>query len=84
MVSLRTASRRPSHLANLIELIPRSDKARLIDFVKLRGVVDGSRRSNHLKESDFRFGHGEDFAIFATQRSGLNLTAGLPLVSNDV
>lgn len=46
MVSLSTVANRPLHLANLMELIPRSDKARLIDFVKLRGVVDGSRRSN--------------------------------------
>lgn len=26
-------------------LIPRSESAKLIDFVKLRGVVDSSRRS---------------------------------------
>ena len=28
-----------------MELIPRSDNARLIDFVKFNGVVDGSRKS---------------------------------------
>ena len=28
-----------------MELMPRSDKARLIDFVKFKGVVDGSRKS---------------------------------------
>ena len=36
---------RPSHLAFLIELIPRSERARLMDLVKFKGVVDGSRRS---------------------------------------
>lgn len=36
---------RPGAFALLIELIPRSDKARLIDFVKFKGTVDGSRRS---------------------------------------
>lgn len=29
----------------LIAFIPRSDKARLIDFVKFKGVMEGSRRS---------------------------------------
>ena len=28
-----------------MELMPRSDRARLIDFVKFKGVVDGSRKS---------------------------------------
>lgn len=31
--------------ACLMELMPRSERARLIDFVKFKGVVDGSRRS---------------------------------------
>ena len=35
----------PSHRVCLIELMPRSDNARFIDFVKLSGVVEGSRRS---------------------------------------
>ena len=29
-----------------MELIPRSDKARLIDLVKFKGVVEGSRKSD--------------------------------------
>ena len=45
MVSSRIDSIRPGHLASLIELIPRSERARLMDLVKFRGVVDGSRRS---------------------------------------
>ena len=28
-----------------MELMPRSDRARLIDLVKFKGVVDGSRKS---------------------------------------
>ena len=32
-------------MAFLREFIPRSDKARLIDLVKFKGVVDGSRKS---------------------------------------
>lgn len=28
-----------------MELMPRSDRARLIDFVKFNGAVDGSRKS---------------------------------------
>ena len=43
--STRTSSSKPSHLALLIELIPRSDRARLMDFVKFKGVVVGSLRS---------------------------------------
>ncbi len=45
IVSASTASRSPGRFAFLIEFMPRSDKARLMDLVKLRGVVDGSRRS---------------------------------------
>ena len=46
MVSLRTCSSSPSHLDCRMELMPRSDRARLIDFVKFKGVVDGSRKSD--------------------------------------
>ncbi len=45
MVSLSTPSRSPSEFACRIELIPRSDNARLMDLVKFKGVVEGSRRS---------------------------------------
>jgi len=45
-VSLRTASARLVRPVSLRELMPRSDRARLIDFAKLRGVVLGSRRSS--------------------------------------
>ena len=31
--------------ACLMELMPRSERARLIDLVKFKGVVEGSRRS---------------------------------------
>lgn len=47
MVSSSIASSRPSQLDSLKELMPRSDRAKLMDLVKLRGVVEGSRRSNH-------------------------------------
>lgn len=33
-------------------LIPRSESARLIDFVKFRGMVEGSRRSELVSERD--------------------------------
>ena len=45
MVSLSKFSRRPSECAHLIELMPRSDRAKLMDFVKFNGVVEGSRKS---------------------------------------
>ena len=45
MVSAMMLSSRPSFLACLMELMPRSDKARLMDLVKFRGVVEDSRRS---------------------------------------
>lgn len=45
MVVSRIESRSLGCPAFLMAVIPRSDKARLIDFVKLRGTVDGSRRS---------------------------------------
>lgn len=46
MVSLNTSSRSPSQSDCLIELIPRSESARLIDFVKFKGTVEGSLRSS--------------------------------------
>ena len=51
IVSLRILSRIPTHCDCLMELMPRSDRARLIDFVKFNGVVDGSRKSklNHIR-----------------------------------
>jgi hypothetical protein len=52
IVSLRTASRRAGRLAILIELIPLSDRARLIDLVKFKGFVVGSRRSNKHQHRD--------------------------------
>jgi hypothetical protein len=48
MVSLRTASASSDKPVCRRELIPRSDKARLIDLEKLSGVVSGSRRSIHV------------------------------------
>lgn len=45
MVVSRIESRSLGCPAFLMAVIPRSDKARLIDLVKLRGTVDGSRRS---------------------------------------
>lgn len=45
MVSRITSSISEGLPALLIAFIPRSDNARLIDFVKLRGVVEGSLRS---------------------------------------
>ena len=50
MVALRTRSNRASLPDSLIALIPRSERARLIDLVKLRGVVEGSRRSIHSQD----------------------------------
>lgn len=50
MVALRTRSSRASLPDSLIALIPRSERARLIDLVKLRGVVEGSRRSGHSQD----------------------------------
>lgn len=38
-------SSRDGQSASRNELMPRSERARFIDLVKLRGVVDGSRRS---------------------------------------
>jgi len=46
IVSAKIVSSRPGHCASLRELIPRSDRARFIDLVKLSGVVVGSRRSD--------------------------------------
>lgn len=40
-----TSSTKPGRFASFIELMPRSEMARLIDFVKFKEVVDGSRRS---------------------------------------
>jgi hypothetical protein len=34
-----------------IAWMPRSDRARLIDFVKFKGMVDGSRRSSQKPDS---------------------------------
>ena len=48
IVSAKIESRRPGHSTFLRELMPRSDKARFMDLVKFRGVVDGSRRSNEF------------------------------------
>lgn len=45
IVSVRTESRSPGQSDFLNEFMPRSDRARLIDFVKFSGVVDGSRKS---------------------------------------
>ena len=45
IVSVIISSRSFPDFAFLIEFIPRSDKARLIDLVKFKGVVDGSRKS---------------------------------------
>lgn len=45
MVVSRIESRSLGCPAFRMAVIPRSDNARLIDFVKLRGTVDGSRRS---------------------------------------
>lgn len=45
MVSSITFSASPGTLEAFIAFTPLSDKARLIDLVKLRGVVVGSRRS---------------------------------------
>lgn len=42
---MRTSRSSPSFLACLKELIPRSERARLMDLVKFRGVVEGSLRS---------------------------------------
>lgn len=52
MVFFKTSSRRPPAFAWRMELIPRSDNAKLIDFVKFNGVVEGSRRSIQVSESD--------------------------------
>jgi ABC-type iron transport system FetAB permease component len=52
IVSLNTASMRVGELACLMALIPRSDSARLMDLVKFRGVVEGSRRSYQGQGSD--------------------------------
>lgn len=38
-------STNPGRFAKRIEFKPRSDMARLIDFVKFRGMVEGSRGS---------------------------------------
>lgn len=46
IVSAKIVSSRPGHCASRSELMPRSDNARLIDLVKLSGVVLGSRRSD--------------------------------------
>lgn len=45
IVSSITSSASPGKLEAFIAVTPLSDKARLIDLVKLRGVVVGSRRS---------------------------------------
>ena len=46
IVSAKIVSSKPGHCASRSELMPRSDSARLIDFVKFSGVVVGSRRSD--------------------------------------
>lgn len=45
MVSAMMRSSKPSLPLARRELIPRSERARLIDRVKFNGVVEGSRRS---------------------------------------
>lgn len=45
IVELRIESASLGCPAFRIALIPRSDKARLIDFVKFSGIVEGLRRS---------------------------------------
>lgn len=47
IASLKTVSTNPGRLADLIAFSPRSDIARLIDFVKFNGTVASSRGSNH-------------------------------------
>lgn len=47
MLSLIIFESKSSFPEILREFTPRSDKARLIDLVKFRGVVDGSRKSEN-------------------------------------
>lgn len=49
IVSFSTASIRPGAFAFVMELIPRSERARLMDLVKFKGIVDGSRRSVFIR-----------------------------------
>ncbi len=81
MLSLIIASRSPSHFACLMELMPRSDRARLIDFVKLRGVVEGSRRSVIFPESDSFTLEASHQRVTARYYSGSNGRAGASMVA---
>ncbi len=66
MVSLRTFRKSSGRPEFLMALMPRSERARLMDLVKFRGVVEGSLRSTRYRVSE-KFGDkiisdGEDKA----------------------
>lgn len=50
MVSSITALMNPGRLVCFMELIPRSEMARLMDLVKFRGVVEALRRSMDIND----------------------------------
>lgn len=52
IVSRSTLSMRPDRCDSWIEVMPRSERAKLIDLVKLSGTVEGSRRSTD-QEKDY-------------------------------
>lgn len=54
-VSERTFSRRDGRPKCLRALIPRSERARLMDLVKFSGVVEGSRRSRRRQNRSLGF-----------------------------